>query len=300
MGLKDMFNSMKVESPVIRNLDNYLESLSAKDNERAVDVNAPSQIGSCLRARFYARTGVEKDVYAVPPRSRRIFDNGTKTHERLQGYLLNQGMLLMDEVPVVHTSYNIQGHTDGILDLGNGELGILEIKSINSKGFGDLIDAKEEHKYQGMIYAFTIESRRKYLQEKYKGNYSAYFSDIPAIKKALRKRYEHLVGGKKHTKEEKIRYQLGLHMKMDKILLRTTKPITKVIFLYENKDTQDLKEYVLQTTKSENKKALDNILKDCLHLNSCVKRGVIPPREGKNKSDSMCRWCDYKGTCWIV
>lgn len=41
--------------------------------------------------------------------------------------MLDSGILLLDEVPVLSEEYNIQGHTDGILDLGD-EYAILELK----------------------------------------------------------------------------------------------------------------------------------------------------------------------------
>ena len=82
MALKSVFNAMKRDGYVVKDLDLYLLSLNGTDNDRAIDVNAPSQIGKCLRQRFYARTGAESNSNAVDARTRRIFDNGTKTHER--------------------------------------------------------------------------------------------------------------------------------------------------------------------------------------------------------------------------
>ena len=96
MALKSVFNAMKREGYVIKDLDLYLLSLNGEDNDRAIDVNAPSQIGGCLRSRYYSRTRASRDTNAVDARTRRIFDNGTKTHERLQQYLEEQGMLLME------------------------------------------------------------------------------------------------------------------------------------------------------------------------------------------------------------
>ena len=61
MALKGLFNSLKDESYVIGGLDKYLTGLSSKDVDRAVDVNAPSQAGTCLRSRYYARKGYEFD-----------------------------------------------------------------------------------------------------------------------------------------------------------------------------------------------------------------------------------------------
>lgn len=50
MSLNSIFNAMKKEGYIIKDLDLYLLSLNGEDNDRAIDVNAPSQIGSCPRA----------------------------------------------------------------------------------------------------------------------------------------------------------------------------------------------------------------------------------------------------------
>ena len=115
MALNKLFKVMKSEGYVVSVLERYLLSLNSKDedgSDRAIDVNAPSQVGTCMRARFYARTGVQKDGNSVEPRLRRIFDNGSFVHARIQNYLLEQGMLLMDEVPLRNDEYDIQGHAD--------------------------------------------------------------------------------------------------------------------------------------------------------------------------------------------
>ena len=108
MALSDVFSAMKREGFVIRPLDLYLLSLNKEDNDRAIDVNAPSQVGTCMRARFYARTGEEPDANSVDARTRRIFDNGTYYHVRMQEYVKEAVLLLMDEVPVHNYEYNIQ------------------------------------------------------------------------------------------------------------------------------------------------------------------------------------------------
>ena len=297
MALKAVFSAMKKEGYVVRDLDLYLLSLNAVDEDRAIDVNAPSQAGVCMRARYYARTGAPRDVASIDARTRRIFDNGTKTHERLQEYLLSQGMLLMDEVPVHNYEYNIQGHTDGVLKLSSSERGILEIKSINSNGFSALKDAKEDHRRQGLVYIFCLEERRKYLQSTYKTR-AAFDKSQSKRMKEYAKLYQHLKGGSKFTREEKIEFQCQLHAKMDSILYDTRVPITKAVFLYENKDTQDLKEFTVSMSEASAKNIIKEVLQEYAELNTFVANGEIPPRCARNKSDNACRWCAFKTECW--
>lgn len=297
MSLNSIFNAMKKEGYIIKDLDLYLLSLNGEDNDRAIDVNAPSQIGNCVRARYYARTGAPSDSTAVDARTRRIFDNGTGVHERLQRYLLAQGILLMDEVPVVNPQYNIQGHTDGVLKLSADERGILEIKSINSNGFTNLKAPKEHHVMQGLTYIYCLEQRRLTLHEKYKTR-EAFDKSLVKRRASYAKNYQHLKGGSKHSRQDKINFQVSLHVKMDSILYDTNKPITKAVFLYENKDTQDLKEFTISSTDPVYAGILQSVLEECEYVNNCVNDHVVPPRCGKSKSDSTCRWCSFKTECW--
>ena len=301
MAFKDMFMSMDKakRSYVTGALDLYLTQQANKPNDRAVNVNAPSQAGKCQRANFYMRTQVDNDG-SIDPRTQRIFDNGTYTHERLQSYMLDMGLLICDEVPLINEEYNIQGHTDGILDIGNDEIAVLEIKSINERGFTTLKDAKEEHKQQGLIYLYCLEERRKYLHEKY--NTREEFLSIDSEKdrtEYFRSRYQHLKDGSKYTREEKIANEVKLNIIADDILYDTDKPITKVVFLYENKNNQELKEFVVErnvTTES----ILTDLLTRYKELNNCVVNEEVPEREGTSKSCNMCRWCNYQNECWVV
>lgn len=295
MSLKNMFSAMRKEGYITAPLDQYLYEKAGIDNDRAINVNAPSQAGNCCRANYYARMGYETDG-STDPRTQRIFDNGSFTHERLQAYLLDMDMLLMDEVPLVNDEYNIQGHTDGYLNL-EGEVAILEIKSINDRSFSQLRDAKEEHKKQGLIYLFCAEERRYILRRTYKTE-EAFNASYQKRYKEYEKRYQHMKGGRKYTREEKIENEVMLNMVSDNILFHCPHPIKKVIFLYENKNTQDLKEFVVERT-IENESILDSVLEEYTYLNRCCEKHKLPPREGTSKSCEVCRWCDFKNECYI-
>ena len=297
MALEFLKENMKKKG-IIARLDNYLLTLQKEDNDRAFNVNAPSQIAVCKRARYYSRTG-EGTKTSYSARTQRIFDNGTYFHERTQKYMLDSGILLLDEVPVLSEEYNIQGHTDGILDLGD-EYAILELKSINDNQYSGLRSGeKPEHTLQGLVYVYCIESHRKFLQEKYKNKLLFKLSRNKRAKE-YEQYYQHLKGGSKHTKEEKIAFQVGLHLRLDDLVFTCEKPITKVIFLYENKNTQDLKEFVVDSTTPENQEKIAEILEGCSYVNDCVETGTVPPREATRKSDSICRFCSYKDECWVL
>ena len=298
LSLKKYFNAMKNEGYVVKPLEMYLLGLSATDSDRALNVNAPSSVGQCLRSRYYARVEAERDPYSVDARTRRIFDNGTAVHERLQSYLKEAGILLMDEVPIINHQYNIQGHTDGIIHISDSdELGVLEIKSINSRGFSEIKSEKPEHKRQGLVYLYCLEQRRLELQKKYPTEQDFIKSSVSRTLK-YKRFYDYLQDGRKYSREEKINHQVSLCKQSDDLLYHCKTPITKVIFLYENKDTQDLKEYCVVSTQPDSVRVMSDIINEFSVLNEAVQNKIVPPREGNSKSDNMCRWCSFKTECW--
>lgn len=297
--LKAAFKSIKSEGYVVPALNTYLLSLNSKDSDRALNVNAPSSIGKCPRSIYYSRVQPADGISTIEPRTRRIFDNGHHVHIRLQDYLKAQGILLVDEVPVFNQSHNIQGHTDGVLKLSDKEFGILEIKSINSHGYSQLKEPKPEHVKQGLIYVYCLEERRKFLRKKYP-TLQSFKSSLLARKKFYKSLYPHFRDGHRYTREEKLAFQVSLHTQIDSILYSSLEPITKAIFLYENKDTQDLKEFVIDSMAPGNKLLTTEIITTCDYINECVNCGKPPERGPEHTSASCydCRFCDYKIECW--
>ena len=295
-----LFQSMKKDTTYVTGrLDKYLADLPATDVDRAFNVNAPSAIGNCARAVFYGRTGVEKDSNFIEPRTRRIFDNGTYVHVRIQEYLSKEGVLLMDEVPLRNDEFNIQGHTDGILllDENTGELGVLELKSIKQENFKDLIDAQEGHKYQGLTYLYCLNERREYLRKKYKTKLQ-FAADYKNREKYYWSLYDHAKDGSKYTRKEKLNFKADQHNTVDKLLFNSPLPLTKVVFIYENKNDQSLKEFVVDGCLPQHVDVTVSLVEKCDLVNQCVKTGKAPNREGKNKSDIVCKWCNWRTECW--
>ena len=105
--------------------------------------------------------------------------------------------------------------------------------------------------------------------------------------------------GSKYTREQKIENEVMLNMLADNILFHTKTPITKVIFLYENKNNQELKEFVVERNMTT-EPILTEVLEDYKYLNECCDSQTLPQREGTSKSCTVCRWCGYKTECWVV
>lgn len=296
MALKNLLRTAKLgnKSLVLQRLDQYLISLN-EDSDRALNVNAPSQVGKCCREIYYGRVNGGEDSAPIDPRTRRIFDNGHGVHDRLQEYLKKEGVLIQDEVPLRNDPFNIQGHTDGFLKISPLEIAILEIKSMNSISFNKLTEAKPEHIQQAMVYLFCAEMRRQDLREDYP-TFEDFNSSGKDRVQYFESLYNHLKDGSKFTREEKLKNKVDEHLKCDTILYNITKPITKVVLLYENKDNQDIKEFVVHYDED----LMNEILVKYEYINECIEKEEVPPREGKNKSSTTCRYCNYKSYCWIV
>lgn len=299
--LKNVFSIMK-QTGLVKRIDQYLLTKDSEDNQdRKNETNSPSGALGCCRANIYQRLGTPKDP--TNPRSTRIFDNGHGVHDRLQGYLEKMGVLLMREVPLFNLEEEIQGHTDGLMDLSGKmiELTVLEIKSINSRGFSALKDAKPEHKAQASIYLFCVEEHRQMLQSLYP-TYKDFKASEFERRVTYAKRYWHLKEGAKYSRAEKIRHKVAQHIQLDNILYKLVKPINKVTFLYEDKDTQELKEFEtvrdeeLLTEALEKYRENNRYWKKIKQELSTKKHPTLPPRECKSKADG--KWCNFVSTCF--
>ena len=159
-------------------------------------------------------------------------------------------------------------------------------------------DAKEEHKKQGLIYLYCAEERRKFLHRTYK-TVEEFNDSYETRYRYFEFHYQHMKSGRKFTREQKIKNEVMLNMLSDNILFYTDKPITKVVFLYENKNNQELKEFVVERNITT-EPILEEVLRDYETLNLCVQDETVPQRpEGATKSCQMCRWCNYKTNCFI-
>lgn len=285
---------MKKKDGLVKRINQFLLVNGNESGEDRVNItNSPSSALGCSRANYYQRMGVKKD--SVDPRVQRIFDNGHGMHERIQGYLTKMGVLMMDEVPLVHEEWEIQGHTDGILSMTErkNEVEILELKSINSRQFSGLRDAKEEHKAQAHVYMFVAEEHRLHLRNTYPTMKDFKRSEL-SRRNVYRKRYLHLKDGKKYTRDEKIKFKVQQHIQMDNILIHVTKPITKAVLLYECKDTQEMKEFVVDFEDA----IIDEVLEKFAVNNEAWKTKKIPCRECTSKSQG--RFCAYLSECFPV
>lgn len=293
--LKNILDVKKKTGLLIPAIDNHLLKI-VFDVDRNHGLNSPSQISKCIRSQVYTRS-LEKRDGSITPRTQRIFDNGTGVHERLQDYLVKSGILLLTEAPLFNLDYEIMGSTDGILAVSEktGELGILEIKSINSIGFKNLTDAKNDHKQQACIYAFCLESFRKKIQESVKEEKFNVFR-ATFLTKYRKVMSGFISGGSKYSKKDKINFRVKCMDELMTVLRPCKVPINKLYFLYECKDTQELKEFCVEITKD----MMEDVLAIVSKVNYYMKRGEVPERpvEATGENCNYCKWCDFRLKCY--
>lgn len=295
MALNDLMNNFKRgQDSLIRTIDTHLMKSQLEDNIRANITNSPSSSLGCVRRNFYQRSGEEKDKHQA--RTQRIFDNGDGTHDRIQRYLKEDGILVMDEVPLINDPMEIMGHTDGLLQVRGkmNHMRVLEIKSINSRGFSGLKQPKDDHVAQGHTYMYCLEERRLELQRKHPTP-ELFASSKLARRKYFERKYAFILDrypDKPEKAERKHKEKVKEALRADSYLYNITHPINEVIFLYECKDTQEMKEFLVKRDDS----LMSEVLYKFELSNQAWEDQVMPERECKTKAEG--RFCPYLDICF--
>lgn len=135
-------------------IDDYLNIKTGE--ARVSETFSPSSAGQCPRLIQFRMNG---QVYEeVEPRIKRIFENGNFMQARYRKFIEGAGKFVNEEVPV-------RIEIDGIIIKGRADMIVLdaydkqqlfEFKSINNRGFNELIAnqvPKTEHLMQWTIYS---------------------------------------------------------------------------------------------------------------------------------------------------
>ena len=217
--------------------DNFYEAFNMPHTRDTANIHPSELLQACPRALFYRLTKVPttNTKQGINAQLQRIFDNGTWFHRYVQSLLRKSGLLESAEVGFHNTDLNLIGHTDGILkfviDTGVKRM-ILEVKTINSFGFANIIKKgkpNDYHVYQASIYARELN-------------------------------------------------------------------IDAILFLYYNKDTSDMHEYVIH------KKDFIDFQNDAYEkiesINESVNNNELPKRMCKSVTEEMAMSCQYCNHCF--
>jgi len=135
---------------LIELLDTTLGHYNAKNNKGKF---YPSSLGSvCNRFLYFSYNGLMPNQY-IEPTLQRIFDCGDALGTRFEKYFERMGVLLGVEVPVKCENPVISGRIDFVIKHTEYPQALVELKSINSRGFKALLDKpKPDHVVQIQIY----------------------------------------------------------------------------------------------------------------------------------------------------
>jgi len=135
---------------LLKSLNSNLDSM--QEPQRS-GVFYPSALGNpCDKFLYKAYNGL-LEARPLTSNTQRIFDNGNSLEDRMDSYFRKIGILIAREVPLVFDSPPISGRCDFILTHDTYNKIILELKSINDRGFKALKQfPKSEHELQLQIY----------------------------------------------------------------------------------------------------------------------------------------------------
>jgi len=112
----------------------------------------PSSLGNpCDRFLFLHFNGLLPGQ-DVPSKLQRIFDHGNTTQTRYEKYFQQLSLYIDREIPAAIESPPIHGRADILLRLPDTSQYLVEVKTINDRGFAELRSPKEEHRIQLQIY----------------------------------------------------------------------------------------------------------------------------------------------------
>lgn len=170
-------------------LEEYLVGLQKSSTRDSRNKFYPSSVGRCCREIYYNMCGYPQ----APPDARvlLVFENGHGFHERMEKLFERMGILIAPELPIKDPSLNVSGRTDAIIknvypgkerlaqdkivlkglkgevvfEGPNSEVIIVELKSINSRGFTRVVSkgAKEDHIWQLQLYMYMTGIRQGIL-----------------------------------------------------------------------------------------------------------------------------------------
>lgn len=200
MSLEGLFKARQANGLLVPLLNEHLVMEGKKPSGRSTGVFHPSEVSGFFCPRQWViqeRYRSELPIREIGPGLMRTFAIGHKLHDMMQDFLSKMGILYGNfqckrceevylglkpeeclscgktsfrylEVKVQDTHLHIDGHTDGVVILGDLDSPfrhpkkyIFEFKTINSTGFQNLRKPIDAHREQGSIYLTVLDTHRK-------------------------------------------------------------------------------------------------------------------------------------------
>ena len=142
-------------------LDLFDEYLTEQQKPNRAGVFFPSLLGSTCDKHLYLSYRGMLAPSTIHSYTRRIFDNGSFLEERMTTYFEKMGILKEREIPCNCEDPPISGRADFLLSHPLYSEVVLELKSINDKGFKNLRGKpKREHLIQLQLYLHLLKMER--------------------------------------------------------------------------------------------------------------------------------------------
>lgn len=241
-------------------VDENVESQKKRIEEGRLGNFYPSNIGNCQRAVAYQMLGYPEHASITQGQGLLIMENGTGFHNRMESIFERMGIMVAPELSLKDEALKISGRSDAII-------------------WDYLLPEEEEPGEEIVLYELDKETKK--LKEVYRGPHN--HIRIVEFKSIKSKNFEKLPKGKPLKKHE-MQLQLYFHLT----------GIRKGMVYYENKDTQEVRYYLVEYDEAVVQETLEYIRT----VIQFVTGAELPEREG-NPLDIMCRYCNYKNICHV-
>jgi CRISPR/Cas system-associated exonuclease Cas4 (RecB family) len=230
----------------------------------------PSSAGKCSRAIVYQMMGYEQEE--LDPRILLIMANGDMFHYRMESLFKDTGLLIAPELAFEKPEWRISGRSDAVIR------NFLPHEPSNNiiKLYQPVYQLDEKGKP-------VRDERNKKIKIGEELIYEGPDNDVMIVelKSISAKGFENLE-----------RFPRVYHFKQLQLYLYLT-GIKVGMLLYENKNTQELKEIYIPYNEEIAKEVVDQIIL----VNKCIDEGTLPPKEYE-QNDFECRYCPYSHICW--
>lgn len=230
----------------------------------------PSSAGKCSRAIVYQMLGYKQEDF--DGRTLLIFENGNGMHSRIEEILDHTGLLIAPEFSFEKPEWRISGRSDAIVH-----------NFLPHETSGNIIRL-EEPVYKIDLDGNYVRDENGNKEKEYdKLVYEGPDNDvlIVELKSIGDSGFNYLSKG---PKREHV-LQLTLYMYLT--------GIRAGMLLYENKNTQHMKEFYIPYDVETAREIVNQVK----YVNDFVDRRELPPRE-YDQTDFQCRYCNYNKYCW--
>lgn len=243
--------NLSIEELFNAEIDQYL--VKPKENKQSRKAFHPSGFYKCIRYNYYKLKG-ETEVKKIYPRSQRILQVGTVLHEWIQTLIMEISQDSTSNLNIIPVEELPFYGAEGVEIIKNHHAHPIEVKFIDRRWTKEIpisamIDGALEFMNIQTLFEF------KTINSK----------DFEYLIEPLR---EHAIQG---------------------ALYALCTGVRRVIFLYLNKDTQELKPYLVEYSDSQ----LEWVRQRLAIIEDCCINDELPEKE----EGDGCKWCGYKVLC---